>query len=402
MLERDAFKISVRFVAVLSITAIAAGCSMTKMPVVPDSVKAQYPSNMPSQVVTNFNEALACMDDLMLVNKVAPLQIASDGISNYTNSTSVSNGGKEMLISALSRMSIRSKGVNFVAYGQDIQSIVALSEAHPDREKFTVPDYFIRGGVTQYLKNLWYGNEGDGVSVSIDNGDLIDHGTFYSIINSENVSGSNSNSASYQAIALDMSVGHVATLQIIPGVSSANTLAISGGTSNSRSFDMTIGDFGYSYNISNDIGTDINQAYRSLIQVGAIELIGKLQGLPYWRCLANAGTVEEMDHKLRAEFAEQYQKDNTELIRFVQEALRELQYYTKEINGQLDMETRISLQKYQQHMGLLATGMLGYDTFRMINTFTPTRDSAYAPWWQNHTYIPSPLAAKQQPPTEKK
>jgi len=368
------------------------GCSTIRMPVVPDIIKVQYPSNMPRQVVTNFNEALACMDDLMLVNEVEPLMVASDGLVNYTSTPQISNGGKEMLINALSRMSIRSKGVTFVAYGREMPDILSLNEGHPDRGHFVIPDYFIRGGVTQYLKNLWYGNEGDGTSVSIDNGDLIDHGTFYSILNAEDISGSNSNDTSYQAVTLDMSMGYISTLQIIPGVSSANTLAFTGNTSNSRGLDLTIGDLGYNYHVTSIVGTDINQALRSLIQVGAIELIGKIQGLPYWRCLANAGKVEERDELLREEFVNRFENDKSELIRFVQTALRDLHYYQGDLNGQLDLTTRKALQQYQQHMGILATGTLGYDTFRMLNTFTPTRDEAYAPWWLNHVVTPTPVA----------
>ena len=383
----------IRLFVLIVMSSFLASCSAIKMPVVPDEVKAQHPSNMPNPVVTNFNEACACMDDLMLINKVAPIYIASDGILNYTSSRSISSGGKEMLITALSRMAVRSQGVKFVAYGSDIQNIVNLNGAHPDNKNFYVPDYFIRGGVTQHIKNIWSGQEGDGTSVSIDNGDLINHNTFYSIIGAEDVSGSNSNSASYGTVTLDMSAGYVSNLQIIPGASSANTLAMSGGATNSRSLDLTLGDLGYSYHLSNNRTLDFNQAFRSLIQVGAIEIIGKIQGVPYWRCLANAGTVEAKNEQLRRQFVELHKSDSRSIVTFAQEALKDLHYYDGEINGDLDLATREALQKYQQHMGLMASGILGYDTFRMMNIFTPARDTAYVPWWENHTPIPSPVTS---------
>ncbi len=368
------------------------GCSYNKMPVMPDETKAFYPSNLPNPVITNFNEASACMDDLMLINRVSPVYITSEQIYNYTSSPEISSGGKEMLITALSRMAIRSNGVRYVAYGSDVSDIVTLYGSHPDNSSFHVPDYFIRGGITQFTKSLWSGQEGDGLSVTIDNGDLIDHNTFYSIINSEDVSGSNSNSSSYGVVTLDMSAGFVSNLQIIPGASSASTLAMSGGTNNSRSTDLTIGDLGYSYHFSEKMGTDFNQAFRSLIQVAAIEIVGKIQGVPYWRCLANAGTVETKNEELKTKFVLLNNTDKESLVRFTQQALTDLHYYQGEINGVLDIPTREALQEYQQHMGLLASGVLTYDTFRMINIFTPARDSAYVPWWQNHTPLPNDIS----------
>lgn len=395
MLSMNYANLLTHYLVVLTMLLVTTGCSVVKMPMVPDDVKAQHPSNMPNPVVTNFNEACACIDDMMLINKVAPIYIASDGLVNYTSDRSISAGGKEMLITTLSRMAVRSKGVIFVAYGSDLQNILNLNGAHPDNKSFYVPDYFIRGGVTQHVKNIWSGQEGDGTSVSIDNGDLINHNTFYSIVGSEEVSGSNSNSASYGTVTLDMSAGFVSTLQIIPGASSANTLAMSGGATNSRSIDLTIGNLGYSYHLSNNRNLDFNQAFRSLIQVGAIEIIGKIQGIPYWRCLANAGTVESQNEQLRQQFIELYKTDSQSIVRFVQNALKDLHYYNGEIHGNLDLLTREALQKYQQHMGLMASGTLGYDTFRMMNIFTPARDTAYVPWWENHTFIPSAIIAKK-------
>jgi hypothetical protein len=377
------------------------GCSAARAPHVPDQLRVQYPANLPTPVVTNFNESLSCMDDLMLINKVSPIYLVSEGIGNYTSDRSISAGGLDMLITTLSRMSIRSKAVLFVAYGVESQSLLNLQGAHPDSKNFYVPDYFIRGGVTQHNKSMWSGQEGDGLSVSVDTGSLVNHGSFFSILGSEDYGGSNSNGASYGSVTLDMSAGFISTLQMIPGVSSANTLAIKANSSNSHSVDLTLGDVGYSYEMSNNYNRDFNQVYRSLVQVGLIEIIGKIQGIPYWRCLANAGTVEAKDIELREQFIKLQVSDVKSLVRFVQSALSDLLYYTGEINGILDTATRESLSRYQHHMGLLASGTLGYDTFRMINVFTPARDTAYVPWWQTHTVLAKPETKNTTTPTRK-
>jgi septal ring-binding cell division protein DamX len=38
-------------------------------------------------------------------------------------------------------------------------------------------------------------------------------------------------------------------------------------------------------------------------------------------------------------------------------------------------------------MGILASGNLTYETFRMMNIYTPARTTPYAPWWQNHSEV---------------
>ena len=34
-------------------------------------------------------------------------------------------------------------------------------------------------------------------------------------------------------------------------------------------------------------------------------------------------------------------------------------------------------------MGLLASGSIGFETFRSINTYTPLRDTPYVTWWES-------------------
>lgn len=367
------------------ISAVLTGCT-TVSPVVPEAVKLAHPDNIPKPTVTNFNAALACMDDLMLVEKVAPIFISSEGINNYTSDRTLSSGGKEMLITALSRMSTRSEGVKFVSFGSDIQNMMTLQGAHPQNSSFRIPDYFIRGGVTQFNKSLWSGQKGSGASVEIESPDVINRGTFFTLLGQEDLTSSYSASSSYGTVSLDLSAGFIANLQIIPGITSANTLALQSRKGRAVNADLTLGDLGYSFNLSGNQSFDFNDIYRSLVQVGAIEIVGKLQKIPYWKCLANAGTVKSRNAHILDSYQSLKAADGKKLIELTQQRLHTLGYYSGKVDGVLGPATQEALQYYQRQFNLVASGQLDYETYRMMNLFSPVVSSVESPWWQGYQF----------------
>ncbi|VUD67981.1 hypothetical protein TDB9533_03927 [Thalassocella blandensis] len=366
---------------------IMTACSL-HAPKVPEDVKAKYTSNLPKATVTNFNEAVACMDDLMLASKVAPIYISSQGLTNYTSDHTISQGGIEMLITTLSKMSIRSNAVRFVSYNSDIANMMTLQGVHPNRASFKVPDYFIRGGITAHNKSLWSGQRGAGASVEFEEPDIIDSGTFFTLRGQEDATTSYSMSSSYGTLTIDMSAGFISNLQIVPGVASSNTLALENRKGKAVSADLGVGDLGLSYSLSSNKTFDYNTVYRSLVQVGVIEIIGKLQNVPYWRCLANAGSVEYRDEQLLKKYIELELHKPEALIETAQIALTELSYYSGEINSQLNDETKMALQAYQQQMGLMATGIINFETYRMMNLYQPTREEKSLYWWKSALNTP--------------
>ena len=313
----------------------------------------------------------------------APIYITSAPISNMTNERSISKGSTEMLISAVSRMAIRSKGVRYITFEPAIQNVMSLQGAHPDSADFRAPDYFIRGGLTQINKSFWNGQRGIGGSVEIDPGDVIDLGTFFQIDGQEDITSSVSSNAGYGTLSIDLNAGYVASLQIIPGASSSNTLALRTSHGNAMTGDLSVSDLGVSFTLTETFTRDMNTVLRALLEVGAIELIGKLHGLPYGRCLLQAGVNEERDSDLLARYLKQSTNNPGEIVRAAQQALKDMGYYTQQISGELDVDTEEALRVYQIRMGLLSTGAIGFDTFRALNSYTPARDEPYVSWWDN-------------------
>ncbi len=377
---RLAVKKASSLLALLSLS----GCAVFSSPAPPPEVVAQFPESMPATTITSFSPALVCMDDMMVTFNKAPIYITSSPISNLTSEHSISKGSTEMLISAVSRMAIRSQAVRYVTFEPAIQNVLSLQGAHPDSSAdFRVPDYFIRGGLTQVNKSFWSGQNGIGGSIEIDPGEVIDLGTFFQIDGQEDVTSSISSNAGYGTLSVDLNAGYVASLQIIPGASSSNTLALRTSHGNAMTGDISVSDLGISYTLTESFTQDMNTVLRALLEVGAIELIGKLHGLPYGRCLLQAGINEERDSDLLARYLKQSKDEPEELVRVVQRALKDMGYYHGDISGQLTMDIEEALRVYQMRMGLLSTGAIGFDTFRAINSYTPARDEPYVSWWVN-------------------
>jgi len=86
---------------------------------------------------------------------------------------------------------------------------------------------------------------------------------------------------------------------------------------------------------------------------------------------------------LLARYLKQSTNNPGEIVRAAQQALKDMGYYTRQISGELDVDTEEALRVYQIRMGLLSTGAIGFDTFRALNSYTPARDEPYVSWWDN-------------------
>ena len=362
-------------------TVFAAGCA--EFPPNPDfETVTRNPTSLPRATITTFNESLVCMDTLLDVNRKGPIVISSQGINNLTSDRSLSAGGKEMLITTIGQMTRRSGAVRFVAYGGDISDMLDLQGAHPNNASFVVPDYFIRGGVTQFNKSVWTGQAGAGGSVEFDRTIIDDgDGDAGSNIETEDATGSFSRLGGLGSVTMDLSMGRIADLQILPHVYSANTLALRNSRGTAITGDIAVADVGVSFSYTNSVNEDFNDLFRALIQVGTIELIGKLFDVPYWQCLANAGDNQERTRALLEEWEQIDASGDPAKVLIGQFALARSGYY----NGPADMSDSVrfrnALQRYQRDMNLLPTGLMDFDTFRMMNNFAPGISGNHVRWW---------------------
>ncbi len=267
--------------------ALLQGCGITAVEY-PDDIKEQLPVQTPVRAVTGFTDGLHCMDQMFLKYKVRPIRITAAQIPDFSESRGDAGfGAREMLISAISAMSQQSGALRFVAYDRSTPDIIALQSAHPNKKDFLVPDFFIRGAVTQ-IDGSPYSRQ-NGYSLSADD------------IDEAEIQGgqlSNSNSASLKTVSVDLNMGLINNFQLLPGIFSSNALSVEKRGS-SDDVSLSIWKLGTIYSLNDTRAQPLSGGLRALMEVGAIEMFGKLYNLPYWECLSVLGEDNEIAAKAR-------------------------------------------------------------------------------------------------------
>jgi curli biogenesis system outer membrane secretion channel CsgG len=260
-------KTAVKTAAIACACLAIAGCQTTNS-TSKGAMETATPKSPPVRTITGFSDALSCMDDLFAKHNVRGLTLTAQDIPDQTQR--VFSGTKDMLISALSRMSTKSGAFRFVAYGSDLADIVDLQGAHKGSSSFVTPDFFMRGSISQLDEGVQQKSGGVGVNTPVFN---------FGAQGRQLVS----------VVGMDLNMGCVKNLQIIPGLTSSNSVAVVaqggganvGGVLNAQS----ISPIGINLDFSVDQNEGTHQAVRTLIELGAIELMGKLTGVPYKSCL---------------------------------------------------------------------------------------------------------------------
>ena len=143
-----------------------------------------------------------------------------------------------------------------------------------------------------------------------------------------------------------MNVGKIRTLEIIPGVSSNNVLAITvEGTG--TSIGGRISSLGSFFDFGFDKREGIGQAVRNLIDLGTIEIIGRLTQTPYLTCLPVDYHVPETQALIKKEY-NRYLQTPERLIKATQVRLRELDYYHGPIDGKINSNTIAAINYFKE------------------------------------------------------
>ena len=256
-----------------------------------------------------------------------------------------------MLISAISRMSVKSAAFIFVDFDQTQTDVAQLQQLVGFTDKFLVPSYYIRGAITQLDSGVISNQVGGGLAVDdpgIPGLDSFDLGVSKDLVVS--------------VVSLDMNMGHLASRQILPGISANNSIALSrsgiGGD-----VGATIDKAGLFFNISLNESEGLHAATRTLIELSAIELVGKLAEVPYWRCLRIEQTNPEMVAEARSWFESMSRE---EAVTFTQRALASQGDYSGAVSGDYDHATKAAISRYQAKNGLIANGRIDFQLYQSL------------------------------------
>jgi peptidoglycan hydrolase-like protein with peptidoglycan-binding domain len=304
----------------------------------------QQPKTPAVRTVSSFSEALRCMDNLLAQHGKRDIYITSNGLPDATGR--VAGGTKDMLITAVSRMSERSSAFRFVDFEPALDDVNALYWMIGVQPNFRAPSYYIRGAITQLDDAV----VGEAVSAGLSL-PAVDLGV--------------SADQTISMISVDLNVGELVTRQIIPGMSSSNTLAI---VASGKGADAgaVIGKAGLSFNVALNKSEGMHQAVRTLVELSTIEVLGKLTRTPYWQCLGIDQTNPAFAGEARGWFDSMSPQQR---VTNVQRTLAADGYYSGPVTGQLDEATRSAISRWQADHDLIANGRIDFDLYqRMLGT----------------------------------
>ena len=295
------------------------------------------PKTPATKTITSFSQALRCMDELFLQYGKRGIVITSAGIPDETGKARV--GSKEMLITALSKMTLKSHAFDFIDFHRQDDDLGLLFGTKGNAQAM-VPDYYIRGSVTQMDDNAVRTNKGGGLALP-----FLDLGV--------------SKDQSYDVISMDMSVGESATRRILPETSTSNTMIISKSGKSGEAGGKVM-KMGLSFNLDISRSEGIGAASRTLIELGLIETLGKFTRVPYWRCLDADSTNPAMMAQAQEWFETAKPKD---LVLFVQRKLAGMNRYSGPLNGVMNDDLKNAISEYQAAAGLIADGRINFDLY---------------------------------------
>ena len=336
---------------------------------------AAAPKTPAIKTITNFSQALRCMDDLFIGFDKKGIVITSAGIPDETGK--VKTGTKEMLITAISKMTIKSGAFEFIDFhrqGDDLGNLFAMKGGSPTR----LPDYYIRGSITQMDDNAVRKNMGFGIALP-----FLDLGF--------------SKDDSFDLLSMDMSVGDAASRRILPETSTSNTMIISK-SGRSGEAGGKVAKAGLSFNLDLSRSEGMGATTRTLVELGLIEVLWKFTRVPYWKCLDIDSTNPTMMDQAREGFESLSEKDR---VLFVQRKLGgSMNRYEGPIYGIITYQLKTAIAEYQKDVGLIADGRLNFDLYYSLFDDTQNQLAELPATPQRPTPLPAmaqPSAPQSQP-----
>lgn len=336
-----------RLLALSATVAALAGCQTleVRQPTIDQTNEIRKgPEDRPQRSITGFSHALRCMDTLLLDYGVRDITMLTEEISDETKKLNA--GTRDMLISSVSDMSRRSRAVRLVAFGKDTANVISyLASAQSAAAYQAIPLYDIKGSVSQFDENLVKNQKDVGIGFApfINIGAAKDAGS--------------------SMLALDLSVLTTSDMAVLAGVTSRNSVMILKQGSGIDG-DAAYHKFGINYSMNLAKAEGQTQALRGLVELAAVELIGKLTKTPYWTCLGV--TDPKANDETRLEMFDWYHAmaaTRIELIAYFQNQLRRRAFYDGPIDGEFNPAIDEAIANYRAALGLSREAVLNEEFF---------------------------------------
>jgi len=303
------------------------------------------PEEAAFRTITDFTPALRCMDSLMIKYGIHDVSMMIEDIRD--NTKKVKAGAKDMVISAVSEMTRRSHAIRLIAFGNDSGNLVSFLATAENRTAYSViPSFDIRGSISQLDKSIAAKDVSAGLSIS-------------------DVGIGGAKTANASVLAIDLSVISTQDYSVIPGVVSKNSVVILK-EGKGLDADASINKFGLNFSMNLTRSEGDAQALRNLLELGVIELLGKLTRTPYWSCLGVDSEREEIKNEIYDWFYT-LAADN-QIVAYFQAQLSNRGFYQGAIDGVYNEELTEAIFNYRRglNMGLAENGDIDLKLFTAL------------------------------------
>jgi hypothetical protein len=305
---------------------------------------------VPTRVMTNFSTALRCMDRQLSDFGIKDVQVMVEDLNDKT--AKVPAGATDMFVSAISQMTTRSKAINFKAFGEDTKNLSAFLRTAGSKGPYqpqNLPDYVIRGSISQFDDNILKKNVDIGAS-------LGDAKTTF-------LSAGFTRSATGRELGMDLSVIRTSDLGLVPGVTARNSMFLMS-TGNGLDSEAGYKKLGINFLTSVSRMEGNSRALRNLIELSAIELTGKLVRVPYWRCLDIPNDTADVKAEIEDWHEGLWSNGAPEVFAFYQHHFNVLGMLPKYERGKPDEDFKFALKVYKKALGLKPSGSVNLELFQ--------------------------------------
>ncbi len=313
---------------------------------------ADRPTVRPVRSVSSFSDSLMCMDRMFREAQIPTTLVTSKSIPDY--STKVAVATKDMIITALSQMSRLSNAFRYVDFEVDIarqdtvQNLTTIL-LNNNQIQLQRPALYFSGAIAFVDQNVLSNRLAVGSAAS-----RLDTGY--------------SRNRNATIIGLELQLGDFRSRTLIPGLDSANEVVISNA---GQGLDLAgrIGSYGVQFNVGRDYTQGTGAAVRTLVELAAIELVGKWARVPYWQCLTLEQTHPHFQQQLR-----DWYDEGSPLVRnkLVQRSLMTQGYLGPQGTNLAENSPEFvaALGKFQADKGMVVSGVVDFPTYeRALRNF---------------------------------
>jgi hypothetical protein len=287
----------------------------------------QGPASAPSENETGFGKGLKCMDGLFRAYGVRHVTVVIDQIPDATKK--INAGARDMFMSATSQMTRTSHAIRLVPI---IESRVFTESKR--QQVVADADFAIQGSISQFDDSMLQKQRDGAVCI---------WKVCIGAADSDKISG----------LGLDLNLVETVGLSLVPGASVRNAVLLRK-HGNGYDGEMTLKNFAIEYNFTLSSNDGNGQALRTLIELGAIELYGRMLKLPYWSCLG----ADQQDPAVSSEIDDWWEemaadpRDRGRLMSYLQYQMKVQGVYDGQINGQPTPRLLRAVRAYEVALGM--------------------------------------------------